>query len=393
LVYQGITDMALPTCPRLLRSYDIHEGIEPIAGADSYFPEAGEIRPAQPRPAQVLPLKLDRGGAARATITDLPNITTAHEIVVELEYQDANGEILTAANRIDLWPAKINLGIRTEGWTATEEHVKFQVIALDLLGKPMADQSIAVDLFRRTTYSYRKRLIGGFYGYESMTETRRIGEACQGTTDARGLLLCDVKSTVSGEVLLRAQARDDLGNRAVASRTVWVAGKEDWWFEASGNDRMDVLPEQKGYEPGETARSQVRMPFREATALITVEREGIIDSYVSALSGKVPVIEVPIKDHYAPNVFVSVLAVRGRVGEVQPTALVDLGKPAFRLGVAPINVGWKPYELQVRVSTDKEVYKDGIRPGPRSPCAPSSVACSQSRRRSRSRLWMRGCWS
>lgn len=36
---------------------------------------------------------------------------------------------------------------------------------------------------------------------------------------------------------------------------------------------------------------------------------------------------------------------------------MDLGKPAFRLGVAPINVGWKPYELQVRVSTDKEVYK------------------------------------
>jgi alpha-2-macroglobulin len=73
---------------------------------------------------------------------------------------------------------------------------------------------------------------------------------------------------------------------------------------------------------------------------------------VSSLSGKVPVIEVPIKDHYAPNVSVSVLVVRGRVGEVQPTALVDLGKPAFRLGVAPINVGWKPYELQVRVSTD-----------------------------------------
>jgi uncharacterized protein YfaS (alpha-2-macroglobulin family) len=198
---------------------------------------------------------------------------------------------------------------------------------------------------------------------------------------------------VSGEVLLRAQARDDLGNRAVASRTVWVAGKEDWWFEASGNDRMDVLPEQRSYEPGETARFQVRMPFREATALITIEREGIIDSYVSALSGKVPVIEVPIKDHYAPNVFVSVLAVRGRVGEVQPTALVDLGKPAFRLGVAPINVGWKPYELQVRVSTDKEVYKDGIRPGPRSPYAPPWAARSRSRRRSRSRLWMRGCWN
>jgi hypothetical protein len=43
---------------------DIHEGIEPIAGADRYFPEEGGTRPAQPRPAQVLPTRLDNVGAA-----------------------------------------------------------------------------------------------------------------------------------------------------------------------------------------------------------------------------------------------------------------------------------------------------------------------------------------
>jgi hypothetical protein len=35
---------------------------------------------------------------------------------------------------------------------------------------------------------------------------------------------------------------------------------------------MDLLPEKKRYEM-ETARFQVRMPFAEATALITIERE------------------------------------------------------------------------------------------------------------------------
>ena len=99
------------------------------------------------------------------------------------------------------------------------------------------------------------------------------------------------------------------------------------------------------------------MPFRQATALVTVEREGVVDSFVQQLSGNAPVIKVPLKGNYAPNVFVSVLVVRGRISDVQPTALVDLGKPAFKMGMAEISVGWRVHELGVKVTTDKEIYK------------------------------------
>ena len=73
------------------------------------------------------------------------------------------------------------------------------------------------------------------------------------------------------------------------------------------------MTEQRRYEPGETARLQVRMPFREATALVAVEREGVLDARVVPLSGTEPVIEVPIDAAYAPNVFVSAPAARERL--------------------------------------------------------------------------------
>ena len=98
------------------------------------------------------------------------------------------------------------------------------------------------------------------------------------------------------------------------------------------------------------------MPFREATALISVEREGVLDTWVRKISGREPVVHIPIKGNYAPNVFVSVLAVRGRTGAVQPTAMADLGKPAFKLGMAEINVGWRAHELKVTLTTDRSVY-------------------------------------
>ena len=105
------------------------------------------------------------------------------------------------------------------------------------------------------------------------------------------------------------------------------------------------------------ARFQVRMPFREATALITTEREGVLDGFVVPLSGQEPVIEVPVQEDFAPNMFISVLAVRGRVGGVQPTAMVDLGRPSFKLGVAEIRVGWRKHELMVRVTADRTTYR------------------------------------
>src|SRR5208283_1487107 len=51
------------------------------------------------------------------------------------------------------------------------------------------------------------------------------------------------------------------------------------------------------------------------------------------------------------------LAVRGRIGSIQPTAMVDLGKPAFKLGIAEIRVGWRDHELKVGVVPDRTVYR------------------------------------
>ena len=99
------------------------------------------------------------------------------------------------------------------------------------------------------------------------------------------------------------------------------------------------------------------MPFRSATALVTVEREGVLDSFVVPLSAQSPTIRLPIKPNYAPNVVISVLAVRGRVGEPAPTALIDLGKPAYKLGVASLRVGERGHALKVDVSTPQAIYK------------------------------------
>ncbi|MYN38996.1 alpha-2-macroglobulin [Duganella sp. FT109W] len=302
-------------------------------------------------------LTLDKAGGARVTLDQLPEAQTPKELMAEMTFQDANGETLSAATQIALWPSSYVIGIQPDGWVASKDGLKFTVAVLDLQGKPVADAPVAVDFFQRLSYSHRRRLIGGFYAYENSSEIKALGAACEGRTDTKGLLICKVKAPASGNLILRAKTQDGQQRTAIAHRETWVADGADWWFAATDNDRIDLLPEKKRYEPGETASFQVRMPFREATALVTVEREGVIDTYIRPLSGSEPVFTIPVKKSYAPNVYVSALVVRGRVNSVQPTALVDLGKPAYKLGIAPLRVGWSANELKVQVTADKPVYK------------------------------------
>lgn len=296
---------------------------------------------------------LDRAGTARAVVRDLPRLARPAQLLVEAEYRDPNGEVQTAASTVPLWPARRLVGLKPDGWVASKDRLAAAVAVVDTAGRPAAGVAVTVGTLVRKRYTHRKRLVGGFYGYEQVLETKRLGVLCRGTTDRLGRLACEGKPPATGNLVLEARAAG-----AVAThRDVWVAGGDEWWFDLEDGDRMDVLPERRRYEPGETARLQVRMPFREATALVTLEREGVLEARVVPLSGRAPVVEVPITEGLAPNMFVSVLAVRGRVGEPKPTATVDLARPAFRLGVAELQVGWRAHELSVSVSTDRPAYR------------------------------------
>lgn len=333
----------------------VREGLQP--DSERMWDMHGGESAARSKALKTVALDLDKAGGARTALTDIPASDLPQEALVELEYADPNGEILTASRRIALWPSALVLGIKPDSWARAKDSVKLQVVSLDVAGRAQAGAQIAVDLFERKTFAHRKRLLGGFYAYESGAEIRRVKTVCDGHSDARGLLFCEFASPLSGELIVQARGADAAGNAAVTHTALWVAGEDDWWFETSNDDRMDVIAERKHYEPGQKAVFQVRMPFRSATALVSVEREGVMESFVTTLSGKAPVIEVPMRGNYGPNVFVSVLAVRGRVADVQPSALVDLGKPAFRMGVAEVEVGWREAALDVKVTTDKTVYK------------------------------------
>jgi hypothetical protein len=325
--------------------------------------------------AATIPLSLDASGALR-TPFEIPALDGDARLFVEMDYQDANGETLTASTRIPIYASAIRLGIKSDGWVQRAGDMRLKVVALTLDGRPIRGQAVRIALYTREILSARRRLIGGFYAYDNVVETKRINADCSGTTDGQGLVGCRLDPGVSGEVIAVATTNDPGGNEARAVTSLYLAGDDEWWFGGDNGDRMDIIPDAKAYRSGDTARIQVRMPFRKATALVTVEREGVLSSFVTELSGKDPVIKVPLAGSYAPDVYISVMAVRGRVSSwrvwlaelaeewnlpfvkriANPTALVDLAKPSYRIGIARVKVGWEGHQLKVAVRPEKDRY-------------------------------------
>ncbi|RLJ38809.1 alpha-2-macroglobulin [Acidovorax sp. 106] len=334
--------------------------------------------------ADKLPLTLDKNGTGKVSIDNLPQARRPQDLLLEATYADPNGEVQTLRSTHTLWPAGVVAGVKTEGWASASQKIRFQALALQHNGQAAPNTALQVQAVARITTTTRKRMVGGFYSYDNQTSTKDLGTVCTGKSDSRGLLLCEAKLDEAGEVELVVTATDRDGNTSEAASSVWVTRQGELWFGGEDHDRIDLLPEKKSYQVGETAKFQVRMPFRFATALVAVEREGIIETHVVQLNGQDPTVSLKVQSDWGPNVYVSVLALRGRLREVPwysfftwgfkaptewwsafwyegkeyqaPTALVDLSKPAFRLGLAEIRVGTQAHQIDVKVTADKESY-------------------------------------
>jgi uncharacterized protein YfaS (alpha-2-macroglobulin family) len=360
-------------------------------GADGEMDEGdGESAGNAPGMARLmldkLALQTDGKGAVTFKVPLKGDVDRPAELRVELNYRDPDGQTHTRAASQVVWPAGVVIGLRAASWVANGQSLSVQAVALDVQGKPVANQKIGVGARQIQTLSTRKRLVGGFYAYEHQRNLKDLGELCSGTTDALGLMRCEVKLNQGGQIELVGSAKDDGGRTARAARSLWVTRAGESWFAQDNDDRIDVIPERRRYEPGEIARFQVRMPYRDATALVTVEREGVLYSEVRRLSGRDPWLELKIDRDWTPNAFVSVMVLRGRLREVPwysffswgwrepanwwrewrasgdyqaPTAMVDLSKPSFKLGMAAIEIGQARHRLQVEVMPQQAQY--GVR--------------------------------
>ena len=167
--------------------------------------------------------------------------------------------------------------------------------------------------------------------------------------------LPDVVAGKPGEYLLEASGKDAQGHDVLTSTTFLVAGPGETVWNYRNPYAIDLVTDKESYEPGQTATILVKTPIA-GDALVTVERDRVLRSFVTRLSGNSPSIQVPVAETDAPNVFVSVMLLRGANDSPR-----KIKAPEYRIGYCELRVARPGDKLTVQVKPLSAAAKPGDR--------------------------------
>lgn len=159
--------------------------------------------------------------------------------------------------------------------------------------------------------------------------------------------------TEPGDYIVRAEAKDAQGNPVTAASEIWVIGKGEAFWSGDEGDRMTLIASKPSYQVGDTARLVAQANLERPTALVTVERDGIIEARVQKLASASEGVQLAIADAWAPNVYASVALVTGRRGAG------DRNRPMFKMGIAELKVSSEHKALDVAVTLDAPIVRPG----------------------------------
>lgn len=280
------------------------------------------------------------------------------ELTVEATIQSTNRRSITGHLVLPVARGAYRIGLQPGSRFADGgKPVTVKAVTLDLQGKPVSGKTLKVELLRREWNSVRKSGAGGDYEWFTEVEDKSV----QTTEATSGGAPVEISLTPkeAGYHIARVTSNDGAGNTVLSETGFYTEGPDYVPWGRGEGDRLELVADKPRYKPGETAKILIKSPYKEATALVTYERDLILHSYTTKLVGSAPVIEVPLTEEHLPNLYVSVMLLRGRVAAETNDPEEDTGKPAFKIGYVDLPVAPDSQRLKVEVGTDKPQYGPG----------------------------------
>lgn len=280
------------------------------------------------------------------------------EIEIASEVTDANNQTLTARTTTTAHPTSIYVGIsRIDRLARVGEALPLRIVAIDPSEKPFRHQlKLTATLTRELNSATKTRNDSG--------ETTTRNDVTEETVATEEIILNPMASEKDGQLytitpksnglhFLTLRGTDPDGHPITTVTRFHVYGTDQYPWQYEDGLRVKLVAEKKSYQPGDTARVLVLTPI-EGTALVTIEREKVLRSFLVQLKADKPVIEIPLTEDDAPNAYVSVLIVKGAKDSAR-----TFKAPQLRLGYCELLVDNQRDKLTVGLDAPAESSRPG----------------------------------
>jgi uncharacterized protein YfaS (alpha-2-macroglobulin family) len=280
-----------------------------------------------------------------------PKSSTPVDYILSTSVTDATDQTLGKSVIVTAHQTQFYLGMHANEWVqAVGMPFGVNLVALTPDGK---QTSAKVHMtWTRTSWSCNWETVGmrSFQHCDSSDKVameRDVDLAASGSHTER------IYPTDPGDYIVRAEAKDAAGNLVVSASEIYVIGKGDAFWSGDEGDRMTVVASKPTYHVGDTARLVAQTNLKTPTALVTLERDGVMDARLMKLASPSEGVELKIEDAWAPNVYARVSMVSGRHGDG------DANRPMFKMGLVELKVASEHKQLDVAVLLDKGTVRPG----------------------------------
>lgn len=283
---------------------------------------------------------------------------------IEVTASDLNNQTVSNRTTVPVHAGEYYVGIMNPDYVVSKnDPVKFNLITVDENGKSVAGKTIDVSFFKRNWNTVKKKNVDSDFYYENNYEDVLVDKKTVSTNE-KGWAEISFAAKDSGDFKAMAESRDSRGNKIAASTTVYVSGEGFVNWGRENNDRIELINDKQEYKPGDTAHILVKSPYQNVTALVTYERQNILQKKVIKITSNSQTIDVPITEKSIPNLFVSVLLVKGNnstAGLAEPPIGQNDEREvaAFKLGYTTLRVNTSSKKLQVEVTPQQSKYAPG----------------------------------
>ena len=272
---------------------------------------------------------------------------------VQANVSDLANFPVSSVGQVVFHAADTYIGLRSDYIGRANNPITVDLLTVDWDGRPQANQEVTTTFYRRDWTPIRESMYGLYFTRWDAEDTQ-VGQT-QATTNAQGQASTQFTPTEGGSYIAVATVTDAAGRSQTSSTAFWVTDSDfaNWRVDPLENS-MDLTVDQEIYQVGDTANILIQLPFEQpVNAWLTIERGTLMEQRVIQLAGGSEVVSIPITADMAPNVHVSIAAVKpASPGSREPYADI-------RVGLAELVVDPEQLALSVNLSPQTELMMPG----------------------------------
>ena len=287
--------------------------------------------------------KLDKNGSGTLELKipeDEPFSRARYGFEFTVDIVSPEGRTISNGLYAYLQPSDQILGIDlTPIYKEPEPSLELKLATIGPNNQRTGGKEAVIEIFRIESRTVKEEIDPGIFRYRNFNEHIKVASFNNELENNETALNIKVNGK-PGRYIAVCHLK---GNSLRCSDSVLLAGEARARYPIRSSDGFNISTDKETYRPGETATLAMEAPFG-GKAWVSIETDEVIDQFVVDLKNNASKIEIPIRENYFPNAFVTVYLIRP--GDKEKI-------PAERFGRAEINVIREELNLDINVVMEK----------------------------------------